>query len=43
VFCNWDCFHRFFGAEFIDALPPNPKEWQEEYYDHKYSMYVEID
>lgn len=43
VFCNWDCFHRFFGAEFIDALPPNPSEWQEEYYDQKFSRYVEID
>lgn len=42
VFCNWDCFHRFFGAEFIDALPENPSEWEEEYYDHKFSMYVEI-
>lgn len=43
VFCNWDCFHRFFGAEFIDALPPNPTEFDEGYYDQKYSMYVEID
>lgn len=42
VFCGWDCFHRFFGAWLVDALPAYPTESQEDDYDRQFELYVEI-
>ena len=42
VFCSIDCFARFMGAEFVDSLPSEPSQSQEEFYDNRFDVYTEI-